>query len=120
MKLTPYKDLLAYAVQHKITIGAFNSFNLESLQAVVSAANKMDCPLIVQTYHEHFKYAGADYMAAIANVAAKNSKVRLAKEVYHRNFRKKKLERGGQATGLVLLSMLSVGIYCFNDKAFSS
>ena len=33
MKLTPYKDLLAYAVQHKITIGAFNSFNLESLQA---------------------------------------------------------------------------------------
>lgn len=83
MKLTPYKDLLAYAIQHKITIGAFNSFNLESLQAVVSAANKMDCPLIVQTYHEHFKYAGADYMAAIANVAAKNSKVRLALGLDH-------------------------------------
>ena len=59
MSLTPYKEILDYAIQHKITIGAFNSFNLETLRAVVNAANLKDCPLIVQTYHEHVKFAGA-------------------------------------------------------------
>lgn len=83
MSLTPYKEILDYAIQHKITIGAFNSFNLETLRAVVNAANLKDCPLIVQTYHEHVKFAGAKFMAAIAKVAASESKVKIALGLDH-------------------------------------
>lgn len=83
MSLASYTELLTYAIEHKFTIGAFNSLNLETLQAVVSAANKMNSPLIVQTYHEHAEYAGADYMAALANVAAKNINVKIAMGLDH-------------------------------------
>ena len=92
MILTPYSKILDYALKYKITVGAFNSFNLETLQAVVSAANKIDTPVIVQTYHAHVDYAGADYMAALANAAAKNSKVMLAMGLDHgRSFDQAKL-----------------------------
>lgn len=83
MSLTPYKEILDYAIQHKITIGAFNSFNMETLQAVVSAANKKNCPLIVQTYHEHVKFAGSKFMAAVAKVAAEESSVKIALGLDH-------------------------------------
>lgn len=83
MALTAYTELLNYAMEHKFTVGAFNSLNMETLQAIVSAADKKDSPLIVQTYHKHIDYAGADYMAALCNVAAKNAKVKIAMGLDH-------------------------------------
>lgn len=71
MALVNYNEILKYAKKHRMTVGAFNSLNMETLQAVVSAADKMNAPLIVQTYHAHVDYAGADYMRAIAEIAFK-------------------------------------------------
>lgn len=83
MALTPYKEILDYAKQHHITIGAFNSYNMESLQALVAAADKKNVPLIVQTYHAHMEYAGAAYMQAIAEVASEKAHVQVALGLDH-------------------------------------
>ena len=53
MGLSNYVELLNYAKEHKITIGAFNSLNMETLQALITAASKKNAPIIVQTYHKH-------------------------------------------------------------------
>ena len=81
--ISNYSDILKYAKEHKITIGAFNSFNMETLQAVVSAAEKKQVPLIVQTYHAHAEYAGAEYMRAIYGVAAEHASVKIALGLDH-------------------------------------
>ena len=38
--ISNYSDILAFAKEHKVTIGAFNTFNMEMMQAVVAAADK--------------------------------------------------------------------------------
>ncbi|MCI8551011.1 MAG: class II fructose-bisphosphate aldolase [Lachnospiraceae bacterium] len=83
MALSNYVELLNYAKEHKITVGAFNALNMEILQALVSAADKMDAPVIVQTYHRHVDFAGADYMKAIAEVASGHSGVKIAMGLDH-------------------------------------
>ena len=92
MILTPYSKILDYAVKLKIMVGAFNSFNLESLQAVVTAADKIQTPLIVQTYHSHVDYAGANYMVALAEVAATKTNEMIAMGLDHgRSFEQAKM-----------------------------
>jgi ketose-bisphosphate aldolase len=83
MALSNYVEIFDYAKKHSIAVGAFNSFNMESLQAVVGAADEKNSPLIVQTYHAHMKFAGADYMQAIANVASNHARVKIAMGLDH-------------------------------------
>lgn len=83
MARSNYTEILKYAKEHKFAVGAFNSMNMETLQAVVSAASKKNVPLIVQTYHAHIDYAGADYMRALYEVAARNSNVMIAMGLDH-------------------------------------
>ncbi|MCC8180743.1 MAG: class II fructose-bisphosphate aldolase [Planctomycetes bacterium] len=83
MALSPYTEILSYAQQHHFTVGAFNSFNMESVQAVVSAASKMNTPLIVQTYRAHMAYAGADFMQAICDVASRHAGDKIALGLDH-------------------------------------
>lgn len=83
MARSNYTEILKFAKEHKFAVGAFNSMNMETLQAVVSAASKMNVPLIVQTYHAHIDYAGADYMRALYEVAARNSNVMIAMGLDH-------------------------------------
>lgn len=83
MALTPYKEILAYAKERRFAVGAFNSFNMESVQALVSAADEADVPLIVQTYHAHMDFAGPEFMRAICAAAAAESKVMVALGLDH-------------------------------------
>ncbi|MDR1612845.1 MAG: class II fructose-bisphosphate aldolase [Planctomycetota bacterium] len=83
MALSSYSELLGYARERKFTVGAFNSFNMESLQAVVSAADRTGSPLIVQTYHAHMDFAGADYMRALCETASRHAKVKVALGLDH-------------------------------------
>lgn len=73
MKLLPFKDMLEDAQKHHYAIGAFNIINMETIQAVTSIAEEKNTPVILQIYHTHLDFAGADYIAAIASVAAQNS-----------------------------------------------
>lgn len=81
--LHPYSDLFDYAKEHHFTVGGFNTFNMETLQGIVAAANEKDVPLIVQTYHADIDFAGSSYLAAMCNAAAESSKVMLAMGLDH-------------------------------------
>ena len=81
--LANYSEILRYAKKHRIMIGAFNCFNMESTQALVGAADAMNTPLIIQSYHAHVDFAGSDYLQAIADVASRNVNVKIALGLDH-------------------------------------
>lgn len=83
MPLVPFAEILADARKNHYTVGAFNVLNMETIQAVVSAAEEKDTPVILSTYHPHVTFAGADYLQALAAVAAKNSKIPISISLDH-------------------------------------
>ena len=77
--ISNYTEILKYLRKHKITVGAFNSFNMETLQAVIQAAEKKQVPLIVQTFSVPMRsYAGPEFMRALYAAAAQKASVRIA------------------------------------------
>lgn len=54
--LTTMKDMLLTAKKHKYAVGAFNVPNLESIEAVISAAEELQAPVIIQQAEVHEKY----------------------------------------------------------------
>lgn len=79
----PLKDLVLDAQAKKYAVGAFNFSNLETLLAIVRAANKLSAPVIIQTSQSAIKYAGLEYIVAMAKAAAKTSGVPLALHLDH-------------------------------------
>ena len=69
--LVTSKNLLSKARRKKYAIPAFNINNLEVLKAVMSAAEKMKSPIIIQTSEGAIEYAGMDYLIAMIRVASK-------------------------------------------------
>lgn len=69
--LVTAKKVLVPARAKKYAIPAFNVNNLEILKAVMSAAEKMNSPVVIQTSEGAIDYAGADYLSAMIRVAAK-------------------------------------------------
>jgi fructose-bisphosphate aldolase class II len=69
--LVPAKSLLIKARAKKYAVPAFNVNDLEFLKAVISAAEKMKSPVIVQTSEGAIAYAGMEYLIAMIRVAAK-------------------------------------------------
>lgn len=85
MSLVPAAKMLDDARKNHYTIGAFNVLNMETIQAVVSAAEEKESPIILSTYYPHVAYAGADYLQALACTAAKKSKVPICISLDHGN-----------------------------------
>lgn len=83
MPLVPFAEILADARKNHYTIGAFNVLNMETIQAVVSAAEEKETPIILSTYYPHVDFAGADYLQSIASVAAKNSEIPISISLDH-------------------------------------
>ncbi len=52
------RELYKKAESSNLAVGAFNTNNLEITQAIVAAAGKTNCPLIIQTTPSAIKYAG--------------------------------------------------------------
>jgi fructose-bisphosphate aldolase class II len=70
--LTTLKRVLAAARKGGYAIPALNVNNLEAIQAVMRAAEKMRSPVILQTSEGAIAYAGMDYLVAMVHVAAKS------------------------------------------------
>lgn len=68
--LATAKKILVPARRKKYAVPAFNVNDLEFLKAVMSAAEKMKSPVIVQTSEGAIQYAGLDYLVAMIRVAA--------------------------------------------------
>ncbi|CEP68208.1 Ketose-bisphosphate aldolase, class-II [Moorella glycerini] len=83
MDLVNPRDMLVEARRGGYAIGAFNIHNLETLQAVAEAAAEAAAPVILQATPGTVKYAGADYLVAMARVAAGRAGVPVALHLDH-------------------------------------
>jgi len=71
--LITLRDILPIAQQHHFAVGAFNTANLELTEAIISAAEEMHSPVIIQTSEKALEYAGIDEIAALILTRAKAS-----------------------------------------------
>ncbi len=77
------KKILYGAQKRGYAVGHFNINNMEIVQAIVTAANRLKKPVILATSEGAIKYAGIDYLFCLAQTAAKNSKVPIALHLDH-------------------------------------
>lgn len=77
------KELLLHAQENKYAVGAFNANNMEIIQAIIGAAEELNSPVIIQASQGGLNYAGIDYIAGLAKIAAANSKVPVAIHLDH-------------------------------------
>ena len=83
MPLVTTKELLLNAKQNHYAVGAFNIENMEMAQAVISAAEELNAPVILQTTPSTVKYGGLDLYFSIVAAAAENSRVPVALHLDH-------------------------------------
>lgn len=83
MELITTKQILKQAQEGNYAIGAFNVENMEMVMAVISAAEEMNAPVIMQTTPSTVKYAGLDYFLANAKVAASKARVPVVMHLDH-------------------------------------
>ena len=77
------KEILASAMAGKYAVGAFNIHNLESLQAVVTAAQEENSPVIVAVTPSAIKYAGLTYLAKTVETASQLVSVPMSLHLDH-------------------------------------
>ena len=63
--LVTLKEILEIAEERKIAVGSFNAPNLESLQAVIGAAEELDLPVIIQFAQCHEPWLALDIIGPI-------------------------------------------------------
>jgi fructose-bisphosphate aldolase class II len=83
MPLVSVKVLMEEAERGSYAVGAFNLNNLEILQAIIAAAEAEKAPVILQASQGAIKYAGIDYIVAMAEVAAREASVPIALNLDH-------------------------------------
>ncbi len=76
-------ELARAAAEGGYAVGAFNLNNMEILQAVITAAEEERSPVILQASQGGLKYAGIDYIVAMAKVAAEAASVPVALNLDH-------------------------------------
>ena len=81
--LVTLNEILKYAEEHNCAIGAFNVPNLECITAVISAAEELNHPVIIQHAPLHNQYVDFDVIASIMLAAARNSKVMVCVHLDH-------------------------------------
>jgi len=80
MPLVSMKELLEDALRNKYAVGYFESWNLDSLEAVLEAAEEKSSPIIIgfgasSLDQDWFDHRGLKFFAALGKMAAKESKV---------------------------------------------
>jgi tagatose 1,6-diphosphate aldolase GatY/KbaY len=70
MTIVSTKQMLLEAQKGKYAVPAFNIHNLETIQVVVETASLLKSPVILAATPGTVKYAGIEYLLAIAEVAA--------------------------------------------------
>ncbi len=72
MALVTSKEMLLKAQKEGYAVGAFNVENMEMAQAIISAAEELKAPVMLQTTPSTVKYASAElYLANVAALASK-------------------------------------------------
>ena len=83
MSLVSSKDILLKAQREGYAVGAFNAENMEMVQAIVSAAEELSSPVIIQTTPGSLQYADTDLFFGMVNAVAGKAKVPVALHLDH-------------------------------------
>ena len=83
MALVNPREILYRAQKEGYAIPAFNVHNLETIQAVVQGAAKLNAPVMIATTPGTIKHAGVDYISAIVKTAAKKYDIPIALHADH-------------------------------------
>ncbi len=75
--------LLDRARRGRYAIGAFNVANLETLTAVVRAAEKLNAPVIIEASHGEVSFFGAELLAQAARIHEQKARVPLLVNLDH-------------------------------------
>lgn len=77
------KEVTQVATDLNMTIGAFNTHNLEMLPEMIRAAKEMGAPIIIQTSIDTAKYIGYKVMVAVVSEIAKDEMVDVCLHLDH-------------------------------------
>lgn len=83
MGLVSISELLTRAEADGYAVGAFNCNNMEIVQAIMEAAEAERSPVILQASQGAIKYAGINYIVALAREAAAGARVPVALHLDH-------------------------------------
>ena len=81
--LVNLKEILALAEEKKCAVGAFNTPNLECVNAVLSAAEKLNVPVIISHAELHEEVSPLAKIGPVMVQAAKNAKVPVCVHLDH-------------------------------------
>ena len=81
--LVTLKEILTMAEEKKCAVGAFNTPNLECVTAVISAAEKLNVPVILSHAELHEPVAPIDVIGPVMVLAAKAAKVPVCVHLDH-------------------------------------
>ena len=81
--LVTLKEILKIAEERKFAVGAFNAPNLESLQAVIGAAEAVGLPVIIQYAQCHEQFVTLEVIGPIMVDFAKRAKVPVCVHLDH-------------------------------------
>lgn len=83
MALVTVDELLERAEKDGYAVGAFNANNMEIVQAIMTAAEKEQAPVIMQASQGAIKYAGLPFLTGLVKLAAETSRVPIALHLDH-------------------------------------
>lgn len=83
MPLTTTVSMLRKAQEQGFAVGAFNVENMEMAQAIISAAEELRAPVILQTTPSTVRYAGTGMYAAMVAARAQEATVPVAMHLDH-------------------------------------
>ncbi|MEK6825151.1 MAG: class II fructose-bisphosphate aldolase [Nanoarchaeota archaeon] len=69
------KSVLRKAQKGRYSVGAFNIYNIETLHAVIKAAEHLKSPVIIQTSESAITYAGLETISELMHISARAAKV---------------------------------------------
>lgn len=85
MSLVTTEKLLLDAQRDGYAVGAFNAENMEMVMAIITAAEKMQSPVIIQTTPSTVEYGKLANFVGLVTAATKNSTVPVALHLDHGN-----------------------------------
>lgn len=83
MPLVTLRRLMDGAQAGGYAIGSFNCYNLETVQAVLEAAEEVAAPVSIQASQGAIRYAGLENLAALVQAAARRASVPVALHLDH-------------------------------------
>lgn len=83
MSFVTSEKMLREAQAGRYAVGAFNAENMEMVKAIISAAEEMRAPVMIQTTTSTLKYASPEMFASMVRAEAKNASVPVAIHLDH-------------------------------------